>query len=168
MITSLSLANFKSWEQIDEMRLAPITGLFGANSSGKTSILQLLLLLKQTVESPDRAQVLQFGDEKSLVNLGSFPELIYDHDLEHLLKWALQWKLPHALEVIDPANPDIVLFSSDHMGFGASDRRRKTSYCQEDAVSPWREFFRDEHRPVGKCSDQIGHGIPDLLLIHIY
>jgi len=45
MLTELSLTNFKSWSSIDKMRLAPITGLFGANSSGKSSILQLLLLL---------------------------------------------------------------------------------------------------------------------------
>ena len=56
MLTELSVSNFKSWKRIDRMRLAPITGLFGANSSGKTSILQLLLMLKQTAESPDRTR----------------------------------------------------------------------------------------------------------------
>ena len=72
MITELSFSNFKSWKQIEKMRLAPITGLFGTNSSGKTSILQLLLMIKQTVESTDRLQVLDFGNEKSPANLGSF------------------------------------------------------------------------------------------------
>ena len=52
MLTQLSVNNFKSWKSIPEMRLAPITGLFGANSSGKTSILQLLLMLKQTIDYP--------------------------------------------------------------------------------------------------------------------
>jgi recombinational DNA repair ATPase RecF len=58
MLTSITINNFKSWKAVRDMRLAPFTGLFGTNSSGKTSLLQLLLLLKQTVESPDRAQVL--------------------------------------------------------------------------------------------------------------
>ena len=79
MLTSLSLGNFKSWQSIREMRLAPITGLFGTNSSGKTSILQALLMLKQTVESSDRSQVLNLGDERSLVSLGTFDELIHRH-----------------------------------------------------------------------------------------
>jgi AAA15 family ATPase/GTPase len=57
MLKQLSVDNFKSWKRIDKMRLAPITGLFGTNSSGKTSILQLFLMLKQTIESSDRAQV---------------------------------------------------------------------------------------------------------------
>ncbi len=54
MLTSLSLKNFKSWREIPEMRLAPITGLYGTHSSGKTSFLQLLLMLKQTAESEEK------------------------------------------------------------------------------------------------------------------
>ena len=54
MLTRLDLHNFKSWSHLDNMPLKPITGLFGPNSSGKTSILQFLLALKQTVESIDR------------------------------------------------------------------------------------------------------------------
>ena len=43
MITELRARNFKSWEDTGKLQLAPLTGLFGANSSGKTSILQVLL-----------------------------------------------------------------------------------------------------------------------------
>ena len=75
MLTSLNLRNFKSWQCISDMRLAPITGLFGTNSSGKTSILQWLMMLKQTVESADRAQVLNFA----LVNLSENYEKNRDH-----------------------------------------------------------------------------------------
>ena len=60
MITRLRMQNFKSWRDTGELEIAPLTGLFGTNSSGKTSILQMLLMLKQTVESPDRKQVLTF------------------------------------------------------------------------------------------------------------
>ena len=49
MITELSAQNFKSWQDTDALQFAPLTGFFGANNSGKTSILQILLLLKQTV-----------------------------------------------------------------------------------------------------------------------
>ena len=80
MLTQLSITNFKSWRFIPQMRLAPITGLFGTNSSGKTSILQLLLMLKQTIDSSDRLQVLEFGDERSLTNLGSFRDVVYGHE----------------------------------------------------------------------------------------
>ncbi len=66
MITKLVVQNFKSWGNTGKIRLAPITGFFGSNSSGKTSLLQLLLMLKQTTESADRAQVLNLGDDRSL------------------------------------------------------------------------------------------------------
>ena len=65
MLKQLSLTNFKSWKSIEKMDLSPITGLFGTNSSGKTSVLQLLLMLKQTAESPDRSQALFFGDTRA-------------------------------------------------------------------------------------------------------
>jgi AAA15 family ATPase/GTPase len=45
VFTRLHLKNFKGWEDTGPIRLAPITVLFGSNSSGKTSLLQALLLL---------------------------------------------------------------------------------------------------------------------------
>ena len=70
MITELSTQNFKSWQSTGKLQFAPLTGFFGANNSGKTSILQLLLLLKQTTEQPPEwNEPLYFGDGESLVNL---------------------------------------------------------------------------------------------------
>ena len=52
MITELSVQNFKSWENTGQLQIAPLTAFFGANSSGKSSIFQSLLMLKQTAERP--------------------------------------------------------------------------------------------------------------------
>ena len=52
MITELNVQNFKLWKDTGKLQIVPLTGFFGANSSGKTSILQTLLMLKQTVERP--------------------------------------------------------------------------------------------------------------------
>lgn len=102
MLTELTLHNFKSWKAIDKMRLAPITGLFGTNSSGKTSILQLLLLLKQTVQSSDRMQVLDFGgDDRDLIELGSFREVVHAHTPASTFEWEFAWELPDVLNVRD-------------------------------------------------------------------
>jgi predicted ATPase len=91
MIKSLRIQNFKSWADTGEMRLAPITGLFGTNSSGKTSILQLLLLLKQTVESADRTQVLNLGDEHTTVDLGTFRDIVFQHASPGWIEWRVIW-----------------------------------------------------------------------------
>ena len=67
MLTSMRLLNFKSWADPNDITLKPITAFFGANSSGKSSLMQATLLLKQTSESADRAMTLQFGERNSLV-----------------------------------------------------------------------------------------------------
>ena len=63
MITNLRAQNFKSWKDTGDLRLAPLTGLFGTNSSGKSSILQVLLMMKQTAESSDPSRVLHLGGD---------------------------------------------------------------------------------------------------------
>ena len=61
MLTGLRLQGFKSWKDTGQIGLKPVTGLFGPNSSGKTSLIQALLLLKQTADSRDRRLVFHFG-----------------------------------------------------------------------------------------------------------
>jgi len=116
MISNLSVQNFKSWQSIDDMELGKITGLFGSNSSGKTSILQLLLLLKQTAESSDRAQVLDFGGKKGHVDLGSPKDIIFKHDLSKNLTFQISWGLPDDLAIYDPTlSKKVALFKGNYL-----------------------------------------------------
>src|ERR1700739_1848746 len=50
-ITKIAVEGFKSIAKRQEIEIAPLTILAGANSSGKSSIMQPLLLLKQTLEA---------------------------------------------------------------------------------------------------------------------
>src|SRR6266567_4254786 len=50
-ITRLTVAGFKSIRHEQSVEIRPLTILAGANSSGKSSIMQPLLLLKQTLEA---------------------------------------------------------------------------------------------------------------------
>ncbi len=100
MITSIGLQNFKSWgPNPEKVKLAPLTAFFGANSAGKSSLIQFLLMLKQTVESSDRKLVLNFGDDRSLVELGSFKDIAYRHNIEAQIGCEIEWQLPHPLEI---------------------------------------------------------------------
>lgn len=58
----LTVNNFKSIHLLNGFRLAPLTILAGANSSGKSSLTQVLLLLKQTIESNSK-DVLVLADK---------------------------------------------------------------------------------------------------------
>jgi predicted ATPase len=110
MITRLRAKNFKSWKDTGELRLGRLTGLFGTNSSGKTSILQILPLLKQTAEFPDPNRVLNTGSQESPVYLGTFPEIIHGHGADSALKLAFTWAgkellLEFANEIFDEDYP---------------------------------------------------------------
>ena len=94
MLTHLAIKNFKAWRDTGKIRLAPITVFFWSNSTGKTSILQFLLMLRQTAESPDRHRVLHPGDRNTPVELGTFRDLVFEHELANAIEFALVWKLP--------------------------------------------------------------------------
>jgi predicted ATPase len=101
MIKKFSLNNFKAWEKTGSIRFAPITVFFGPNSSGKTSIIQSLLLLKQTVDSPDRQNVLHLGDPKTPIDLGTLSDIQYNHDSDKKLGFDIEWVLPKELKLRD-------------------------------------------------------------------
>lgn len=79
MFTKLHLTNFKAWKNTGELALKPVTMLLGTNSSGKSTLIQSLLLLKQTVQSPDRTVHLNLGGDEinDLFNFGSFEEVLH-------------------------------------------------------------------------------------------
>jgi len=122
LITQLRLQNFKSWQDTGDVSLKPLTALFGANSSGKTSLLQFLLMLKQTTESADRSRVLHTGDDRTYVDLGTYHDLIFMHQGEGDLIYSLRWTLPTTLEVRDPEEHKAPLFQIDQMAFEATIR----------------------------------------------
>lgn len=77
MLKRLKLRNFKSWREAD-VTFGRITGLFGTNSSGKSSLAQFLLLLKQSKESNDLAATLDLNGR--FVRLGTAADAIHAHN----------------------------------------------------------------------------------------
>ncbi len=102
MFKQISMKNFKSWRDTGPVRMAPLTGFFGANSSGKSSLLQMLLLLKQTAESNDRNLVLKTGSiQEGYVNLGTAPEITFRDTTDMTLNvvWDLTGKSTFSVPV---------------------------------------------------------------------
>lgn len=69
MITELSLVNFKSFKKLEGMKLNNLTVIAGKNSCGKSSILQSLLLLKQTLMNTSSNQLELEGEYLIYSNL---------------------------------------------------------------------------------------------------
>lgn len=61
-ITSLSVTGFKSLNRKTTLDVRPLTILAGANSSGKSSMIQPFLLIKQTLESTFDPGALKLGE----------------------------------------------------------------------------------------------------------
>ena len=110
MLTRLKLDNFKAWRRAD-LKFGRVTGFFGTNSAGKSSLLQLLLLLKQTRNATDRGLVLDFGGPHDLVNLGTFRDVVHRHDERERIGWLLEWTLPETLQIKDTIEkPEEIIF----------------------------------------------------------
>jgi hypothetical protein len=75
--TSIQLKNFRAFEDTGRIDYAPVTLLFGRNSSGKTSILRAPLLLKQMLQQPPGREPAFSGAD---VDFGSYIETVYSGD----------------------------------------------------------------------------------------
>ncbi|MCY7359898.1 MAG: AAA family ATPase, partial [Rudanella sp.] len=73
LINSLGLKNFKCFEELD-VKFAPITLLTGANSSGKSSLINAILAVLQTEQFP-----FYLSPNGKYLNMGSFEEMIFDN-----------------------------------------------------------------------------------------
>ena len=112
MLTNLKFTNFKTWEKAD-IEFAPVTLLFGTNSSGKSSLIQFVLLLKQTKEATDRALSVDLGGP--YVSLGIFRDLVHTHDESRKIDWRLDWKMGTALSIEDSAEQNANVVKSDQL-----------------------------------------------------
>lgn len=79
MITKLRVENFKSLREV-ELDFRKITLLLGPNNSGKSSVLQLLAFLKQSVEER------KFKYKGRYVDVGDFKDFIFKHEIIRELK----------------------------------------------------------------------------------
>lgn len=79
MVTELELAHFKAFGNLQHIPLRPITLIFGANSSGKSSILHALLLAHHgvSVGEFDVTTPILAGDT---VDLGGFQRFVFRRD----------------------------------------------------------------------------------------
>jgi len=73
LINSLGLKNFKCFEELD-VKFAPITLLTGANSSGKSSLINAILAVLQTEQFP-----FYLSPNGKYVNMGSFEEMVFQN-----------------------------------------------------------------------------------------
>ena len=78
MLTGIGLRNFKAFgNEMQEAPLSKITLIYGPNSGGKSSIIQALLLLKQSLKNEHRELGASVLTIRGLVDLGSYQALVH-------------------------------------------------------------------------------------------
>ena len=79
VITELGIGNFKAFGETQRVPIKPLTLIFGANCSGKSSILHGLLLAHHGMETGeyDAHQTKLAGE---MVDLGGFAKYVHKHD----------------------------------------------------------------------------------------
>ena len=93
MLKQLRIQNFKGWVDTGDMELAPITVFFGSNSSGKSSIGQFLVMLKQSVQQQDRKTVFLLSGEQVSVDLGTPEDIFYSHNTDQSIRFDYMWDM---------------------------------------------------------------------------
>lgn len=96
MITGITIQNFKGVRDPVEIKLAPITLLFGPNSAGKSSVLHALHYAKEILErgNLDADRTVTGGD---FVDLGGFANFVHDHNLQRAV--GLRFELEMGFEL---------------------------------------------------------------------
>jgi hypothetical protein len=94
MLVNWTIENFKSIGRQVTLSLSPITVLVGANSSGKSSIIQSILLIKQTLQyaTPDRPIALNgpllklgnYNDVRNVLSQGEGFRIGWKYDSRYL------------------------------------------------------------------------------------
>ncbi len=78
MIEKITVKNFKSLKNI-ELPLTKLNILTGLNGSGKSSLIQSLLLLRQSFKNGDKDSVGLILQDKELIDLGSGKDIFYQY-----------------------------------------------------------------------------------------
>ena len=84
MIKTIHLQNFKGFKDTGKIDLKPLTVLCGTNSSGKSTIIQSILMLKQTFENQSPHRTLLLNGQ--FVHLGSFEDLIHNKNPDNKVR----------------------------------------------------------------------------------
>lgn len=113
MLTEWTIGNFKSFSGSTTLPLAPITILAGANSSGKSSIIQSILLIKQTLQYAPVSRAI--GLNGPLLKLGRFEDIrnVNSKTADISLGWVIDDLQSYRLSPSSIREPRLYYFEED-------------------------------------------------------
>lgn len=166
MLTALRIGNFKAFAETQRIPLRPLTLIYGANSSGKSSVLHSLLLACHAHETGDldvhRTNV---GGES--VDLGGFRQYVYKREANRRVEWAIDLDTSSfkdkLAELFAPVKQVTVLLN---MGIGLDDQDRPLpgsvpEILNYEIIADGHSLLRMSGRKDGKLQlDRLDHEHP--------
>ena len=94
MLKKILIKNFKPFSQTEAVRMAPITLIYGPNSAGKSSIIQSLIMMTQTINGQKSKVNSDLITKGSLVDLGNYASIIHRHEIDKTLSFEYEFSQP--------------------------------------------------------------------------
>ena len=89
MLTALQIGNFKAFAETQHIPIRPLTLIYGANSSGKSSVIHSLVFARHATETGDLdIHHTNIGGEA--VDLGGFRQYIHRCEVNHRMEWSAE------------------------------------------------------------------------------
>ena len=89
MLTAIRVGNFKAFAETQKIPVRPLTLIYGANSSGKSSIIHSLIFAQHAQESGDlNVSRTKIGGEA--VDLGGFGQFVHRRDVTRRIEWSAE------------------------------------------------------------------------------
>jgi hypothetical protein len=88
-LTALRIGNFKAFADTQYIPLRPLTLIYGANSSGKSSIIHSLLLAHHAIKNNGEFNIYRTEAGGESVDLGGFGQYVHRRDRRSQVEWAV-------------------------------------------------------------------------------
>lgn len=89
MLTGIRVGNFKAFADTQRVPIRPVTLVYGANSSGKSSVLHSLIFARHAEETGE-LDVHRTGIGGESVDLGGFSQFVHRRDLSRRIEWGAE------------------------------------------------------------------------------
>jgi predicted ATPase len=121
MLKKILIKNFKPFSQTEPVRMAPITLIYGPNSAGKSSIIQSLIMMTQTINGQKSKVDSDLITKGSLVDLGNYASIIHRHETDKTLSFEYEFtqqdsSVKRSEEIVDIVKVTMNFMAGDNRG----------------------------------------------------
>lgn len=89
MLTTLQIGNFKAFAKVQRIPIRPLTLIYGANSSGKSSVIHSLVFARHAMETGD-LDIHRTNIGGEAVDLGGFRQYIHRREVNRRMEWSAE------------------------------------------------------------------------------